>query len=82
MKLYSIPEFGIKVHIEGGAGTIESKLKEQLIGPDSRDENELLAIIDALEALILAHACAGIDVASPAYVDGLRSSLDAIANHF
>ena len=40
------------------------------------------ASIDALESLILAHACAGIDVASPAYLEGIETALDAIAKRY
>jgi hypothetical protein len=83
MKTYLIPEFGVTVTVLNGAGTIESKLKEHLIGDTpTPNDFELIGAVDALEALILAHACAGIDVAAPAYVQGLRSSLEAIANHY
>jgi len=88
---YEIPEFGIivetfqvpetestKLH-----GVICSKLKEHLIDDDPIHSNDVPeAIVDVIESLVLAHACAGIDVASPAYVEGLRSSLEAIANHY
>ena len=75
MKTYTIPEFGITVTVDGGAGTIESDLKRHMIGDDGYEmiEDQVLA----LESLILGHACAGIDVAAPAYVQGLRSSLEA-----
>jgi hypothetical protein len=36
---------------------------------------------NAVESMILAHFCAGIDVASPAYVQGIRDAVEAIANH-
>jgi hypothetical protein len=36
--------------------------------------------VDALTSLILAHACAGVDVESPAYVKGVNVALDAIRN--
>ena len=36
--------------------------------------------LDAFTSLILAHACAGVDVESPAYVKGVDVALDAIAN--
>jgi hypothetical protein len=37
--------------------------------------------IDAIESLILAHACAGIDVESPAYIEGINTTLEAISNN-
>ena len=36
--------------------------------------------IDAILSLILAHACAGIDIESPAYLEGIETAFDAIAN--
>jgi hypothetical protein len=39
------------------------------------------AAIDALESLILGHACAGIDVESPAYLEGIDTALNAITNN-
>lgn len=88
-KTYTIPEFGITVTVHKGFGTgknfgsIESELKKHLIGDEPTENDfELAGAVDALESLILAHACAEIDVASPAYVEGLRSCLEAIANHY
>ena len=40
------------------------------------------AAMDALESILLAHACAGIDVSSEAYVDGLGTAIEACANNF
>lgn len=57
---------------EGGA--IESDLHE----PD--ESSEMKAALDTLEALVLAHAVAGVDVASPAYVEGVETVIDAIGN--
>jgi len=39
------------------------------------------AAIDGLESLILAHACAGVDVESPAYIEGVETAVEGIANH-
>ena len=37
--------------------------------------------IDGLESLVLAHACAGVDVEDPRYVAGIAAALEAISNH-
>ena len=37
--------------------------------------------MDGLESLILAHACAGIDVAADEYQDAIQTALDAIGNN-
>ena len=39
------------------------------------------AAIDAILSLILAHACAGIDIESPAYLKGIETAFDAISNN-
>lgn len=36
--------------------------------------------LDVLEALVLAHACSGIDVASESYIAGLNVVLDKLSN--
>jgi hypothetical protein len=78
-----LPCYGITVRLtrkhtrqSPGCGTITSQLKAQETGGRYR------AVVDALESLILAHACAGIDVVSPAYVEGIETAVDAIANRF
>ncbi len=58
-----------------GSGTISSDLHSPSSGP------EFLAAIDALESLVLAHACSGIDICSPAYLEGIETAVDAITNH-
>ena len=80
MKTYLIPQYGIEVIVtDKGTGTISSDLKKHLIGGE---ENDLLGIVDAIESLIMAHACSGVDIASPAYVTGLETCLEAIGNNF
>lgn len=37
--------------------------------------------MDALESIILAHACAGIDISSPAYVEGVETAVESCANN-
>jgi hypothetical protein len=84
----TLPCFGIKiVLIDSGrtvnpfqAGKITSTLHE---GVDREKDSLGLAYdagIDGLESLILAHACAGIDVTSKAYVAGVENAVEAIGN--
>lgn len=37
--------------------------------------------IDVIESLVLAHACAGVDVASENYVVGIRTIIEALGNN-
>jgi len=78
-----LPCYGITVTLareneveEPGSGTIVSDLRD----PKTAANRQYNAAIDGLEALILAHACAGVDVESPAYVEGIETAVDAIAN--
>jgi hypothetical protein len=61
-----------------GCGTITSDLKEIEQGIEGARFN---AAIDGLESLILALACAGIDVQSPACIEAIEMAVEAIANH-
>jgi hypothetical protein len=45
------------------------------------DADEFNAAMDAVESMVLAHACAGIDVTDPRYVEGVRTCVEACANN-
>ena len=79
-----LPCYGIVVQLQElpsaenpGSGTITSDLKQDLTG----DDDEYLGAIDGLESLILAHACAGIDVTLPGYIEGVKTAVEAISNN-
>ena len=66
--------FGITVHMHGNEGTIESALH------DPEGSKEFNAMMDAIESMVLAHALAGVDITSHAYMEGLETALDACGN--
>lgn len=67
---------------EEGGGSISSTLKDKEAEADGDDDAiEYNRAIDGLEALILAHACAGVDVADPKYVAGIAVAVEAIYNN-
>lgn len=43
---------------------------------------EIIGAFNALESLTLAHFCAGVDIESPAYLEGFETALNAIVNQF
>lgn len=49
-------------------------------GDPEDDSAEFNAAMDAIVLAILAHACAGIDVNAPAYVEGIETAIEAWAN--
>jgi hypothetical protein len=68
--IYELP-YGIIVTTADGGGCIESKLNR---GDCTRKEAEVI------ERMILAHACAGVKIDSPEYIEGLVTTLEALAN--
>lgn len=55
----------------------------RVIGSTIREPGEsavLAAALDAVEQLVLAHAVAGVDVESPAYMEGVETVQDSISN--
>jgi hypothetical protein len=86
MSTIRLPCFGITIRLARknaaktpGAGAIASDLRIPGKSAVNRQHN---AAIDGMEALILAHACAGVDVALPAYIEGIETAVDAVTNHF
>lgn len=39
------------------------------------------AMMDAIESITLAHACAGMDVTKPAYLEGIETAVQACGNN-
>lgn len=58
------------------SGTVTSSLHTS-----EQDGEEFNAAMDAIESMVLAHACAGIDVTESRYVEGVRTCIDACANN-
>ena len=83
MKEIKLGCFGIVLsHPESNpkAASIFSDLREQ---NDSDDlESEFNAGVDAIEMLILAHFCAGVDVTTPAYLEGIETAHNSLVNNF
>lgn len=79
MKTINLPAYGMVVTLAGSGGTIKSNLKDG--DPADYGDAEYLAGVDAIESLVLAHAVAGIDVTSPAYLEGLETAVEALTNH-
>lgn len=84
-----LPCYGIVLRLsrenttsEPGRGSITSNLK--VSGETAVDPLDPLynAAIDGIESLILAHACAGVHVESPEYVEGIETAVEAVVNHF
>ena len=76
--------FGIEVTLEeDGSGSIVSTMGSGHGNDPSDDPADTVydAAIGGLESLILAHACAGIDITTPAYLEGIETAVEAIVNN-
>ena len=63
----SLPCYGIKLKFNTETGV------STLISSDLGN--------DAIESMILAHAAAGVDIQSPAYIEGIETAADALDNY-
>lgn len=71
--VYILPKpFNVTVTVNDGSGHIESTLYKD--GMFTKKEAHVI------ESLILAHACAGIDVTSPKYIEGLFTVYEGLGN--
>ena len=74
----------IRVWPDGKGELIEGFVKPNDDDPFAdEDVNDIKekAALDALESVMLAHACAGINIEDKAYVKGIETALDAIGNN-
>lgn len=77
-KVIEFDHHKIVINLDGkGSGAIKSDLKDY----EDEDAGDYNTAIDGIESLILAHACAGVDVTAKAYVEGLETALEALANN-
>ena len=71
MTIYTLP-YGIVVEVAGGGGNISSRL--------FKDKHLTRKEADIVEFLLLAHACAGVNIASIEYIEGLDTLINTLAN--
>ncbi|QOX80809.1 hypothetical protein FY034_17450 (plasmid) [Trichlorobacter lovleyi] len=69
-----------------GGGGVSSNLhdeSDEWAGDEDEERShyEFEGAVDMLESLVLAHALAGVDVSSPAYVDGLKTAYESACNN-
>lgn len=64
----------------GGFGNSAEAIAENEAGIVGR--LQFNGALGAVESLILAHACAGLDVHSPAYLEGVETVINTLGNEF
>jgi hypothetical protein len=81
MKKINLDSFGIVISYNGNSkltASITSDMKEGV----NTSKTPFNAAVDGLESIILAHFSAGIEVNSPAYLEGIETALDSLTNRF
>jgi hypothetical protein len=75
---------GIVVHIgTDDSGRQGGQIRSDLYETEDVQGGDLYnAAIDGIESMILAHACAGLDVTTEAYKEGIKTAVEACANNF
>lgn len=69
-------------HCDGSQGAGDEDPDNDETEHDVTDRMRFNAQMDAVESMILAHACAGIDVNSPAYTEGIETAATACGINF
>lgn len=89
IKVFRLNIFDIVVTVgNNGSGTISSNLKHYTATKESHEiEDEIKeslrwnANCDAIESIILGHACSGVNIEAPEYVEGIVTAIEAMYNH-
>lgn len=80
MKTIKLPCYEIVLIVKRNGGTITSDLHNEDVGTGP-GEAAYKAAVDTLESFILAAAIAGIDVAAPAFIEAIETTVEAVSNH-
>lgn len=78
-----LPSYNIKVYLSerngetGGFVTSDLRVSDIKYNKHVKKHN---SYIDIVESMILAHAIAGVDISSPAYLEGIETVIDQISN--
>jgi CheY-specific phosphatase CheX len=85
MKRVELP-YGIIVEFDlEGNGHIVDGIREDIDwirdDPDeAQEKQDYNNMIDGVTSMVLGHACAGVDIESPAYIEGLETAIENIGN--
>jgi len=76
-----LPCFGFKYQVEGGSGWISSDLSDDRSSEHDTPTTPFDVGVDAIESMVLAHAVAGVDIHTPAYIEGIETAVFALMNN-
>lgn len=74
--------YGIEVATDGsGSGQVSGKLCEQFAEAEKEPSAVAVRAADAIEALLLALACEGVDLGTPEVESAVRTAVESVANN-
>ena len=78
MKQINLPIFNISIVIykDGFGEIVLTDLSNDV------DDIEMKAALETVESMILAHACSGVNVMSPRYLEGVETAVDRVLNTY
>jgi len=62
--------------------TIVSDMHEPIEEQEGEESIGFEAGVNAIESMVLAHFCAGIDVTLPEYLEGIETAYNALGNYY
>jgi hypothetical protein len=62
-------------------GIVVSWDSETFVGKIKTDQEVVGSEFDGIFSMILAHAIAGVDIESPAYIEGIETAVEAVGNN-
>jgi hypothetical protein len=79
MKEINLPIYGIKVTLDSdGSGTITSELQ---VKQDEVENEDFNTAMDGIESLLLACACSGVDITTPAFLEAIETAVESCSNN-
>ena len=75
-KEVKLPCYGIVVSWDSETLVGDIKTHPNLVGKTAWSGE-----FDGIFSMILAHAIAGVDIESPAYIEGIETAVEAVGNH-
>lgn len=77
-----LPIENIVVHLFKHDGMVTGEITSDLVEPGDHPDAPGTVAGHVIESMILAHACAGVDVCSDEYIEGLGVAMEAAFNAY
>lgn len=83
-KTINLGVYGLKIIVGQNENGIGAALEASDLKIEAKTsaERKYNSAMDGIEAMIIGHACAGIDIETPAYKQGIESAVEACINNF